>query len=59
LEFEVTIGEAEYEKIHNISNEVVSNMLALEDQILASKQHDNAFQKLIAALVKKHDFLSC
>jgi hypothetical protein len=34
-------------------------MLALEDQILACKQHDNAFQKLIATLVKKHGFSSC
>ncbi len=31
-------------------------MLALEDQVLACKQHDNAFHKLIATLVKKHGF---
>jgi hypothetical protein len=31
LTFEVTIGEAKYEKAHKKSNEVVSNMLALED----------------------------
>jgi hypothetical protein len=31
----------------------------LEDQVLACKQYDNAFQKLIATLVKKHGFSSC
>jgi hypothetical protein len=42
LKFEVTVGEAKYERVHKISNEVVSNMLALEDQVLACKQHGNA-----------------
>ncbi len=41
LKFEVTVGEAKYERVHKISNEVVSNMLALEDQVLACK-HGNA-----------------
>ncbi len=52
MKFEVTIGEAKYERIHKISNEVVSNMLALEDQVLACKQHGNAFHKWFATCKK-------